>query len=381
MAEKLKVAHDVDVVCKSNALIEASYRLTLYEQRVVLAAISQVRRDQKVTDEEIYVIRAAEFAAANGIDVNSAYRHLHDAVQRLYQRQVTVFERPNGGGALKPRRGLKGRSFRWIQTIDFDLPNGMVGIRFGKDILPYLSQLSERYTRYLLKDVGGMSSVYAIRLYELLVQWKSRGTRTVSIEWLRRTFALGDKYQAINDFKKVVIRQAVAQINDHSPLYVEWDQIKSGRRITHFVFRFEKQEDRRLRLEQEQQEQAAAEAKAAAEEKKRLERAEAEAAREALRQKREAMKKKKPWEDAEHPILPGEEKEDYFQRIAKIRGLDQPKPAVATTTDTVATATDTDTVVVATATDTAATDTAAVATPRCKRTTDMFEAFNEGESK
>ena len=323
MTEKLKVAHDIDVVCKSNALIEASYRLSLYEKRIVLAAISQVRRDQKVTDEEIYVIRAAEFADNIGIDVNSAYRHLNDAVNRLYQRQVTVFELPNGGGAVKPKRGQKGKSFRWIQAIDFDLPSGMIGIRFGKDILPYLSQFSERYTRYLLKDIGGMSSVYAIRLYELMVQWQSRGTRTVSIEWLRRTFALGDKYQAINDFKKVIIRQAVAQINDHSPLYVEWDQVKNGRRITHFIFRFEKQEDRKIRLEQEQQEairqQQEAKRAAAAQEKKRQE----QTALEELKRMREIMKSKPPWMDAEHPILPHETKEAYWARLAKIRGYDR----------------------------------------------------------
>ncbi|MFM9272208.1 replication initiation protein, partial [Halomonas elongata] len=33
-------------VYKSNALIEASYRLTPAEQRIMLACIAQVRRDQ-----------------------------------------------------------------------------------------------------------------------------------------------------------------------------------------------------------------------------------------------------------------------------------------------------------------------------------------------
>ena len=352
-----------EIVCKSNALVEASYRLTLYEQRIVLAAITQVRRDEQVTDDEIYFVSAAEIAEATGVEKDRVYSHLREAIARLFDRRFTIYKLPNSGGPVRRRGGRRGRVCRWIQAMEEDAPAGMVGVRFSKDILPYLSQLSTEYTKYMLRDVGAMTSSYAIRLYELIQQWRSVGKRSVSIEWLREAFELQDKHQAISDLKKIVIKPAVEQINAHTPFYLEWSQQKTGRRITHFVFSFGLKEDRI-------KEQAAAlrtQEKEAAEEKKRLERAEAEAAREALRQKREAMKKKKPWEDAEHPIEPGEEKGDYFRRIAKIRGLDQPKPVA---TDTVATATDTD----STADDPAATE-------RCDRTPDMFEAFNEGESK
>jgi len=45
-------------VYKANALVEASYRLSLYEQRVVLACIAQVRRDEPLTDQKLYRISA-----------------------------------------------------------------------------------------------------------------------------------------------------------------------------------------------------------------------------------------------------------------------------------------------------------------------------------
>ena len=339
-----------EVVCKSNALIEASYRLTLYEQRIILAAITQVRRDGQVTDDEIYFVSASEIAEATGVEKDRVYSHLREAIARLFDRRFTIYKLPNSDGPVKRRGRRRGRVCRWIQAMEEDAPAGMVGVRFSKDILPYLSQLSTEYTKYMLRDVGAMTSVYAIRLYELIQQWRSVGKRTVSIEWLREAFELQDKHQAISDLKKIVIKPAVEQINAHTPLYVEWSQQKTGRRITHFVFRFGLKEDRikEQAAELEQKEKAAA----------REQRAEADAAREALKRKREAMKKKKPWEDAEHPILPDEEKGDYFRRIAKIRGFDQPKPAVATTTDSTADE--------------------PVAT-RCKNTPDMFEAFNEKE--
>ena len=292
-----------EIVCKSNALIEASYRLSLYEQRLILTAISQVRRDQQVSDDVVYYVRAADFAAQVGIDVNGAYRQLNAAVERLFERRLTVYQNPNGKGPIKGKKGQKGKTIRWIQMMDHDAPAGMVGIRFVKDILPYLSQLSQEYTKYLLKDVGSMTSVYAIRLYELLMQWQSTGTRTVSITWLRQAFGLEDKHQAINDFKKAVIRPAVEQVNAATPLFVEWSQKKTGRRVTHLVFTFGLKTERSKQIEKA--------------EKQAMRQAEAERQRQ-----REAMKEKPAWVDAENPMLPNESKEDYWRRLAKIRGLE-----------------------------------------------------------
>ena len=53
-------------VYKANALVEASYRLSLYEQRVVLACIAQVRRDEPLTDQKLYRISAQEIADMSG---------------------------------------------------------------------------------------------------------------------------------------------------------------------------------------------------------------------------------------------------------------------------------------------------------------------------
>ena len=341
------------LVCKSNHLVEASYRLSLYEQRLILTAITQVRRDQPVTDAEIYYVTAADIAQQADIDVKSSYRHIQKAMKRLFERKFTATMLPpesEGEGALIVKKGRK-RTFRWIQAMEEDAPAGAVGIRFSKDILPYLSQLKAQFTQYALTDVGKMSSAYGIRLYELLLQWQSRGQRTVSIEWLRQAFDLGDRHQALSDLKKIVIYPAVKQVNEHSPIEVQVATKKTNRRVTHFVFNFEKKADKKKRIAQEARD---------ARFQQRL--AELQAAEERKRQ-REAMKAKKPWEDAEHPLLPGEPLDDYFKRIEKIRGFDQPKPAATGTVATTTTADDT------------------VATPRCKRTTDMFEAFNEGESK
>lgn len=221
---------DSALVYKSNALVEASYRLSVYEQRIILGCIAQVRRDQPLTDQQLYAVSAQQIADMTGTSLGTAYQNLKAASERLYRREVTLHEAPNGKGKV--------RLTRWVQTVEYREAEGLVALRFGTDMVPYLSQLTEQFTRYALTDVAHMDSAHAIRLYELLCQWRDAGQREVSIEWLRDAFQLGGKYPAIKDFKKRVVQPAVDQINEHSPLWVKWDQRKTGRRVSHLTFTF-----------------------------------------------------------------------------------------------------------------------------------------------
>lgn len=77
-------------------------------------------------------------------------------------------------------------------------------MRFGGDILPYLTGLQREFTRYALSDVAKMTSAYGIRLYELLVQWPE-GHREVALDDLRRWLQLEDRYPSIKDLKRRVL--------------------------------------------------------------------------------------------------------------------------------------------------------------------------------
>ena len=220
-------------VYKSNALVEASYRLTPAEQRIILACIAQVRRSQPITDEVLYSVSVTNYANLAGTESHSVYKELADAALRLKRREVWITERPNGNGN-REQTLVTG----WVQSIVYRKSEGRVELRFTKDMLPYLTQLTEQFTRYALADVAKMTSAHAIRLYELLCQWRDAGEREVSVEWLRKAFQLADKYPLFYEFKRWVILPAVEQINEHSPLWLKWEQRKTGRRVSHLVFTF-----------------------------------------------------------------------------------------------------------------------------------------------
>lgn len=218
-------------IVKSNHIIEASYRLSVAEQRVILSAISQVRRDQPVTDGVLYSVTAADISQLCGTDQNTAYRDLQHAAERLQTRRVSLVLEPDGITIRSKRR----RVTCWVQTVDYIDQEGRIEMRFGKDILPYLTSLQGEFTRYALSDVAKMTSAYGIRLYELLAQWKG-GHREVALDDLRRWLQLEDRYPSIKDLKRWVLEPAVEQINEHSPLMLTWSQRKTGRKVTHLIF-------------------------------------------------------------------------------------------------------------------------------------------------
>ncbi|MBF7683969.1 replication initiation protein, partial [Acinetobacter sp. B5B] len=169
-----------------------------------------------------------------GIHEKTAYRDLKDGVNRLYDRSINL--------AIDDE-SIK---MRWVQSIRFLESRGVIGLRFTKEILPFISNLSREFTKYFLSDVSGMNSAYAIRVYELLSQYRSIGKREIAVDDIRKMLELGKRYPLFADLKRWVIDTAVDQINQHSPIQVTYEQRKTGRKVTHIIFSFQQKEMKKL---------------------------------------------------------------------------------------------------------------------------------------
>jgi len=227
------------VVCKANKVIEAGYKLTLNEQRVVLACIAQVNSTEELLNTDKFELFAKDFARLYGISEKRAYGELKDVAKQLFHRYV-IIDNPDPDTPT-----LKYTKTRWISSIDYIPELGKVSVYFAQRMFPYLSTLTGQFTFYLLENIAAMNSIYALRLYELLMQWKMTGKREIEIDWLKKQFELDDSYDRMFDLKKRVIDPAVKDINTHSNYQVSWTQRKTGRKVTHLIFEFsEKQPDK-----------------------------------------------------------------------------------------------------------------------------------------
>lgn len=238
-------------VFKSNSLISASYRLTIQEQRILLACMSQIdlKAGEEITDRRMYTIKVSDIESLSGSSSKSLYNDVKEAVNTLFERRVTLTSWPNGEG---PR---KARITRWVQSIEYDDNEGAVKLRFSTDIAPYLTNLSEQYTKYFLSDIAKLTSAHAVRVFELMMQWKSVNEFTISLENLKEMLSIPDEYKKINDFKKRVIDVSVDQINSNTAYNVAVFQKKTGRKVSHFIFKFGlKEEPKKTKLVNKKQE-------------------------------------------------------------------------------------------------------------------------------
>jgi plasmid replication initiation protein len=224
-----------DLVVKSNRLIEASYRLDMVEQRLILMAIVGARNTGTGINADTFLeVRIADFVSMFKTDEKSSYAQLRAATDSLFNRWILLRGVDEATG--KPLE----RKTRWVSSVEYVEGAGLVRLQFASVVVPYITRLESEFTSYRIGAVSQMSSSYAIRMYELLVQWGGTGSREVELPWLKRTLCVENAYGAIKDLKKWVIDVALEQINAHSDLSVSYSQRKNGRTVTHLIFTFSK---------------------------------------------------------------------------------------------------------------------------------------------
>ena len=239
-----------DLVVKSNTLINASYSLTLAEQRLIGLAIVKANNQHKEVDTNtMLVVTAAEYVDMFKVDRAAAYMALKDASERLFSRYFTydIYSREYGKEYdLKPPKKLSASDdlikvkSRWVQKIAYREKSGAVYFQFSTDLIPLITNLKEYFTSYYLSQTSDFSSTYATRLFELLMQWKSTNAIPVmALHELRNSLGVEEnQYKLVADFKKRVLDIAVNQINETTDYKIEYEQHKEGRTITGFSFKF-----------------------------------------------------------------------------------------------------------------------------------------------
>jgi plasmid replication initiation protein len=224
-----------ELVVKDNALINASYNLEVTEQRLVLLSIVRARETgQGITADSKLEIHASDYAKQFHVTKEAAYKALKEAVNNLFERQFSFREEYKRTGKTGVVRS------RWVSRIKYVDELAILEITFAPDVVPLITRLEQHFTSYKIEQVGQLTSKYAIRLYELLIQWRDVG-KTPALEIDDFRFKLGielHEYKLMHQFKSRVLEPAIKQINEFTDITATYEQQKKGRTITGFEFKF-----------------------------------------------------------------------------------------------------------------------------------------------
>lgn len=229
-----------ELIVKHNALIQASYTLDTVEQRLILLAIAEARETgHGISENSLLEVHASSYINTFSVEKHTAYTVLRDASKSLFDRYVTYHD-------VNPKTG-KDRSFhcRWVDKIGYEPQSGIVFLRFTQDIVPLITRLEENFTKYELQQVSQLTSSYAIRLYELLIQWRSAGkTPIFDLAIFRQQLGVeAHQYKTMSNFKTYVLDFALNQVNELTDITAKYEQHKKGRSISGFSFTFKQKKN------------------------------------------------------------------------------------------------------------------------------------------
>ena len=187
------------LVIKDNALINASYGLSLVEQRLILLAIVGARENNANPDYEgRLMVTADAYMKEFGVNRNAAYDSLKAACNDLLERRFSYQINTNGK--------IEHHTSRWVSNIAYAVNDAYVKIQFSQDIIPLIpliGELNSHFTSYELMQVSNLNSGYAVRLYELCISWRKTGkVPKIELQALRdRLGVLDDEYPLMERFK------------------------------------------------------------------------------------------------------------------------------------------------------------------------------------
>lgn len=210
-------------VVKANKLIEASYKLSLQEQRIVLALASRIRKEDK--DFHWYKVRISKLAKFLGIEKDkNIYANVRKTIRKMMQKILTVKE------------DTVDIDLHWIDAASYG-EKGYVKITIHHELKPYLLELKSHFTRYCLKYVISFKSIYSIRIYELLKRYEPYKVMTSELNILKQKLGVKeDEYSLYADFKNRILLVAQREILEKTDISFEFEEMKDWKKVVALKF-------------------------------------------------------------------------------------------------------------------------------------------------
>ena len=195
-----------------------------------LAIVDARETGKGLSTDKPLTISASRYAEAFNVTRQTAYEAILKAEKTLCDRRFSFLDTDN--------RMVKSR---WVQRVKYLDDEASIEVILTFDVVNEVTRIDgyeQFFTQYLLEQTATLKSAYSVRLYELLVQWKTaRKTPVFDIEVFREQLGVNPTdYERVYDFKKNVLDVAVKEINEKTDIQTSYDQVKRGRKIIGFKF-------------------------------------------------------------------------------------------------------------------------------------------------
>ena len=176
-------------------------KLSDYERQFT---IKELCKDENRT----YTIYMSEFLDVWDLDYGNAYKYVSQVIKKIMQKTAAFeFKKLTLDG--KDSSSIAAM-FEKAYYVDGE---GLFTVTVTPSIMPYIAALDTEFTIMLLNEVSKIRTASAMRLYELLLQYKTIGSRSFPIAEFCNKMYVSEKYAERRDnLAKRVIEPALEEI-------------------------------------------------------------------------------------------------------------------------------------------------------------------------
>ncbi|HCP3488356.1 TPA: replication initiation protein [Escherichia coli] len=222
-------------VVMSNAISRAAQSLSLAEKRIIFAAIAQMGGKYAPVR-----ITAQEYANTFGMPLKQAYSQLKEASENFFNRYIRF--KLNEVSEID----VDVWKIRWLGAYKYNDGEANVLLHFTPQVMPYLCELEDNFTKYQLSQACALRSVHSWRLLELFEQMntnkENNGWLSISLEDFHHVMESPDSYKTtFGLLRKYMIEPAVKELTEKDHWMIDWKPIKKGRKVVRLEFWFRKE--------------------------------------------------------------------------------------------------------------------------------------------
>lgn len=228
----------IKLIRKSNKLVEARYKFDIWEMRVFVKMISLIKPEDK--DFAQYTISVNDIIQDFGLHNNgSYYNNLRDASKKLLTKQVDIEKTDENGRRKRITANLISSTESYVDEED----GRDIILKFDPELKKHLLDLKEQYLTYDIRNILKLTSVYSIRIYELLKQYegmiedKGYAIRKFEIDELKNMLGISpEEYSLYGHFKSKVLAKAQKDLVQETDIRFELEEEKEGRKVVRVCF-------------------------------------------------------------------------------------------------------------------------------------------------
>lgn len=207
----------------SNVLNLTRQEFTSTEKYIFLNTLLKLKNLQGFNLEQDKEIVEIQILSSSLKETNK--QRIRQAVDKITSRKI-YFERP-----LEDK-------FGYIVPIPVAIyEKGTITIQIMPIVKKIFLELANGYTEADLKAILNLTSIYAIRLYELLSQYSNKKTWKISLEKLRELLNIPNKYKDFRQFRLHILEYSQKELAEHCNLFFTWEIAqKERKKITALTF-------------------------------------------------------------------------------------------------------------------------------------------------